>query len=168
LKKKTEDTEAEPERKKSSKNEPSTEANEPAGDKASVLQAVSADAIKIRRGPNTEYRSVAEVPRGSQLKIIGKKNGWYKVSANGKTGFVYAGLIDYKKSDAYTTATVTKSKTVSDDNHHDVYKTRQGDRLVVLGGVKNDKYKVQLANGKTGYVDKDAVDVSVDTPQLVP
>lgn len=138
------------------------------GNKPVLLEGTTADIIKIRRRPGTEYRTVTEIPKGSGLKIIGKENGWYKVTVNGKTGFVYAGLIDCKKSDAYTTATITKSKSIKDENHQDVYQAHPGERFVILGGVKNDKYKVQFANGKTGYIEKDAVDVAVDVPQQVP
>jgi uncharacterized protein YgiM (DUF1202 family) len=126
------------------------------------------DRLKLRRGPSTGYRMISEVTPGSKLEVIGKKDGWYKVRSNGREGYVFAGLVDYKKSDGYTTVTVTKSKHVRDSNENSVAKTQPGDKMVILGGLKNNKYKVQLSNGKTGYVDKDAVNVQTEEPQLVP
>lgn len=128
----------------------------------------TANTITLRQGPNTESHSLSEIKKGTAIEIIGREKSWYKVRVHGKEGFVYAGLVDYKKPDSYTTATVKESKSISDEKHHPLATPQVGERLVILGGIKNNKYKVQLANGKIGYVDKDALDVKVDAPPLVP
>ncbi len=124
--------------------------------------------VKLRSAPSTGARALEEISRNAHLEIICKDNGWYKVRCQGKEGFVYGGLVDCKKASAYTTAVITRSKTLTDGRHKRLGAPQIGDRVVVLSGIQNNKYKVQLANGKTGYVDKDAVDVAVETPQLVP
>jgi hypothetical protein len=129
---------------------------------------IAAGTVNIRLGANTDAKPVAAVSKGASLEIAGKQNGWYKVRYHGQEGFIYAGLVDYKKPDAYTTATVTKARKVRDNNKKALASSQAGDRVVILGGLENNKYKVQLANGKTGYVEKDAVDVKVDEPQFVP
>jgi uncharacterized protein YgiM (DUF1202 family) len=131
-------------------------------------QFVDADGVKVRSGPGTEYRNVTEVTRGSKLEVIGKQNGWYKVKVNNKEGFVYGGLVDSKKKDSYMTATVNQVESVKDSKHNHVAASKAGDKLVVLSGVEDGKYKVQLANGKIGFVNKDAIDVKVDAPSFVP
>ncbi len=145
----------------------------PAEDSADRLKAGGtsrplAGKIRLRSGPSTDFKPVAEIDQDTTFTVIGKKDSWYKVKAGDKEGYVYAGLIDYKKPDAYTTATIKKSKPVIDDKNKNLTTAHEGDRLVVLGGIQNNKYKVQLSNGKVGYVDKDAIDVSVDAPQFVP
>jgi len=125
--------------------------------------------VKLRNGPSTDFKSVAELDPNTPLEVVGKKDSWYKVKANGKEGYVYGGLLDYKKPDAYTTATIKKDKPVKDQSNKQLGTAKTGDRIVVLGGLQNNKYKVQLSNGKVGFVDKDALDVKVDAaPQLVP
>jgi hypothetical protein len=129
---------------------------------------VDADSVTVRSGHGTEYRNVTEVSRGAKLDVIGKENGWYKVKVNNKEGFVYGGLVDSKKHDAYTTATVKHVEDVKDSKKNHVTTPKAGDKIVVLGGVEDGKYKVQLANGKIGFVNKDAIDVKVDAPAFVP
>ena len=128
----------------------------------------SADNISLRSKPNVSSSILHQVKKGTLIQVISKENGWYKVQVDGKSGYMYAGLIDYKKPDAYTVATIQRSKKVFDANSHSLGTLQVGDRLVVLGGIHDNKYKVQLADGKIGYVDKDAIDVKVDAPPLMP
>lgn len=136
---------------------------EAVAEKGTVTSTLTSNTVKVRRGAGTHYRTVAEISRGADVEIIGKQEGWYKVRINGKEGFIYAGFINCKTGDAYTTATVKSGKAVTDARNRTV-NLQAGDRLVVLGGINNNKYKVQLANGRTGFVDKDALDVGGESP----
>ncbi|HEY9774048.1 MAG TPA: SH3 domain-containing protein [Planktothrix sp.] len=130
---------------------------------ASVGQTIEVtDQVKLRRGPATEYRQIGEIPKGSKLEVIGKKNGWYQVRSNGQEGYVYGALAS-AKSDSYTTATVKQLASIDGAKS-----AKAGDKVVVLGGIKDGKYKVQLANGKVASVPKEAIDVKVDAPDFVP
>ena len=53
--------------------------------------------VKMRRGPSTNYDVIQVVKTGKVMKIIGKTGSWYKVRYNGKTGFVYKGIVKIKK-----------------------------------------------------------------------
>ncbi|MBX9878842.1 MAG: SH3 domain-containing protein [Candidatus Obscuribacterales bacterium] len=139
-----------------------------ASESAYISSSISASTVNIRTAPGTDAKPVAEVGKGTQIEIVGKAGGWYKVRHNGKVGYVYGGLVDYQKPEAYTTATITKGTTVVDHKKKPTVKPQAGDRVIVLGGMKNDKYRVQFPNGKTGYINKDAVNVNIDTPQFVP
>lgn len=138
------------------------------GETASISSSISAATVNIRTSPNTEGKPLAEVAKGAQIEIVGKEGGWYKVRHGGKTGYVYGGLVDYKQPTAYTTATITKGTTAFDAKKKAAVKQQAGDRVIVLGGMKNDKYRVQFPDGKTGYVNKDALNVNIETPQFVP
>lgn len=133
-----------------------------------IKSIVSSRGVTVRSGPSTRNRKVTTVRKGQTVKVIGKENGWYRIVVNGKKGYVWSGLVDYKKSDGYTTAIVRKKKAVRDSRKRTVSTTNPGDKLVLLGGLKNNKYKVRLANGKIGYVEKDAIDVAVEEPAFVP
>ncbi len=67
-----------------------------------------------------------------------------------------------------TTGTLNRNRTIRDENHNPIGIASKGAKVVVLTGLKNGKYKVQLPSGKTGYVDKETVDVVNDAPQFVP
>jgi hypothetical protein len=135
---------------------------------AKIFSQVGSRSINLRSSPSTTAKSISEVSKGAGMEILGKQNGWYKVKHQGKIGYVFAGLVDYKQPDGYTTASVTRNKMVWDSQQKPLQKIQTGDRLVVVGGLENNKYRVQLPNGKTGFVDKDAIDVSIETPQFVP
>lgn len=135
---------------------------------AKIFSQVASRTINLRSSPSTTAKSISEVSKGAGMEILGKQNGWYKVKHQGKIGYVFAGLVDYKQPDGYTTAAVTRNKMVWDSQQKPLQKIQTGDRLVVVGGLENNKYRVQLPNGKTGFVDKDAIDVSIETPQFVP
>jgi hypothetical protein len=135
---------------------------------ANPLTSTVLGKVKLRNGPSTDFKSVAEIDPSTPLEVVGKKDSWYKVKAGDKEGYIYGGLLDYKKPDAFTTATIKKDKPVKDQSNKPLGTAKTGDHIVVLGGLQNNKYKVQLSNGKVGFVDKDALDVKVDAPQLVP
>jgi hypothetical protein len=123
-----------------------------------ISNSLSTPSIKVRRGASTGYRSVGELKRGDNVQIIGKKDGWYKVQLDGREGFVYGGFVDCKTQDAYATATVRRGKSVRDSRGSTIGEAQTGDRVVVIGPVANDKYPVQLSSGRTGFLDKDAID----------
>ena len=59
--------------------------------------AVAQKNVYMRRGPSTNYDRIMTVKNGKVMKIIGKSGGWYQVRYDGKTGFVYGGLVKVVK-----------------------------------------------------------------------
>lgn len=53
--------------------------------------------VQVRRGPSGAYRTVGRLSRGEQVEIIGRRDGWYKIRANGREGFVMESLISSSK-----------------------------------------------------------------------
>jgi len=47
----------------------------------------STSALNIRKGPGTGYARVGSMPKGAVVSYNEIRNGWYKVSYNGKTGY---------------------------------------------------------------------------------
>lgn len=152
---------------------------------ARIAGYLSSPNVNLRSGPGTNAAAIDEIPRGASIQILGQENGWYRVSYGGKQGFVYGALVDVKGSananaaaaassnsstssqaggGSYTTAVVTRSSTVRDDQRRNLGRSTLGDRVVIMSGVKNNKYKVQLSDGRIGWVDKTALDVKVETP----
>ncbi|MGG0658031.1 3D domain-containing protein [Rummeliibacillus pycnus] len=44
--------------------------------------------LNMRKGPGTKYKIVKVIPKGKNVTYKGRKGSWYKVSYNGKTGYV--------------------------------------------------------------------------------
>ncbi len=135
---------------------------------AEVSRRISSSSVNLRAAPSTVARPVGEVGKGAAIEVLGKQDGWYRVRHQGKEGYIYGPLVDYKKGEAYTTAVVTKTRTVTDAQKRPVGQPQVGDRVVILGGIEDGKYKVRLSSGKIGYVEKDAVDVAIEAPPEVP
>jgi hypothetical protein len=162
-------TPATTEPEKTEPEQPKTNSQQVVGEGASISDKIEVAQIKLRSGPGTGYKQVSTLPRGAKIKVIGKTSGWYKVRVNGKDGYVYGGFVDYKTPDAYETLTVQKAGTLTDEHAQPVGESKPGERLVVLGGSKDGKVRVQLSSGKTAYVNKESVDQQKDdTPQFVP
>lgn len=53
--------------------------------------------VQVRRGPSGAYRTVNRLSRGEQVEIIGRRDGWYKIRANGREGFVPESLVKSSK-----------------------------------------------------------------------
>ncbi|MFD1848653.1 SH3 domain-containing protein [Oceanobacillus bengalensis] len=54
--------------------------------------------LNFRSGPKTSYSVVKTLPISSQVTIIGKNGGWYKVHVDGDTGWVSGDYIQLKKN----------------------------------------------------------------------
>ena len=46
------------------------------------------DSLNVRSGPGTDYDRVTSLSKGAVVRITGVEDGWFKVEANGKTGYV--------------------------------------------------------------------------------
>lgn len=70
------------------------------------------EVLNLRSGPSTQNTRLAAIPGGTVLTVEGSENGWYKVTYNGKTGYVSA---SYVVSVSQTAAAATGTVTVSHD-----------------------------------------------------
>ena len=50
--------------------------------------------VRYRTGPSTSDGTLGTIPKGTDVKIIGINNGWYKLVYNGKTGYMRSDYID--------------------------------------------------------------------------
>ena len=49
--------------------------------------------VRMRSGPGTSYSVLGTYSNGVKLTVLGSENGWYKVSYNGKTGYIYSSYL---------------------------------------------------------------------------
>lgn len=64
---------------------------------------VTTDVLNLRAGPSTSEDVVTRLTRGTVTKIIGINNGWFKVTVNGKTGYLHPDYVEIVDSVADST-----------------------------------------------------------------
>lgn len=130
---------------------------------ASTKGVVNTDDVNVRSGPSTTTDVLTTADKGEKLTLHdADKDGWYKVTVNGKTGYIRADKVNIVTSSA---ATAKVGDTVYADKDgvnlrarastsaSVVKKLEKGDKLVVKD-VSGDWYKVK-AGSDTGYVRAD-------------
>ncbi|GAE86891.1 C40 family peptidase [Acetivibrio straminisolvens] len=82
----------------------------------------TASMLNVRENPSTSTKVIGQIPNGSKVDIIETSNGWYKVSYNGKTGWVYSSYVKVTETpkpavvDETIVATLNKGSSLTDNN----------------------------------------------------
>ena len=130
--------------------------------------------VNFRSAPNTSSTSYGELKNGTKVNVVGVSSGWYKVTYNGKTGYIHPDYITLASSSAgtaiapsntvtSTTGTAGTVKCSSSVNLRSAANTSSS----ILAELKNGTAVtvVSTANGwckvtysgKTGYIKQDYV-----------
>ena len=56
--------------------------------------------VNFRSAPNTSSTSYGELKNGTKVNVVGVSSGWYKVTYNGKTGYIHPDYITLASSSA--------------------------------------------------------------------
>lgn len=67
--------------------------------------------VNFRSAPNTSSTSYGELKNGTKVNVVGVSSGWYKVTYNGKTGYIHPDYITLASSSAGTA--IAPSNTVT-------------------------------------------------------
>ena len=77
--------------------------------------------------------------------------------------------VDTNSNSSAGATVVRRPMNVRDDNRHKIGLVQPGDRVVVLSGITNERYKVRLPDGRIGWVHKDALNgASVSIQKTAP
>lgn len=128
--------------------------------------------VNFRSAPNTSSTSYGELKNGTKVNVVGVSSGWYKVTYNGKTGYIHPDYITLASSSTgtaiapsntvtSTTGTAGTVKCSSSVNLRSEANTsssilaelKNGTAVTVLS-TSNGWSKVSYA-GKTGYISAD-------------
>lgn len=128
--------------------------------------------VNFRSAPNTSSTSYGELKNGTKVNVVGVSSGWYKVTYNGKTGYIHPDYITLASSSAgtaiapsntvtSTTGTAGTVKCSSSVNLRSEANTsssilaelKNGTAVTVLS-TSNGWSKVSYA-GKAGYISAD-------------
>ncbi|MFS0906920.1 SH3 domain-containing protein [Priestia aryabhattai] len=136
---------------------------------ATVTYKVTASKLNVRSGAGTTYGIIGSVVKDQTLSVVSKSGSWYKISYNGRTGYVSS---DYVQASGTTppaestTYIVTASKlnvrSGAGTNYAAIGSVTKGQKLSVVSK-SGSWYKINY-NGRTGYVSSDYVQASGATP----
>ncbi|MDY5913520.1 MAG: SH3 domain-containing protein [Inconstantimicrobium porci] len=73
--------------------------------------------LRLRQGPSTSTNVIDYLRNGQALKIEGQENNWYKVSVNGKTGYVSKDYVKLSTSSSTNNSTSSSSGSSSNNSH---------------------------------------------------
>lgn len=59
-----------------------------------ITTVVTNTDAKLRSGPSTDTSKLASLPKGTELEASGEENGWWKVTYQGKEGYIRKDLAD--------------------------------------------------------------------------
>ena len=130
--------------------------------------------VNFRSAPNTSSTSYGELKNGTKVNVVGVSSGWYKVTYNGKTGYIHPDYITLASSSAGTaiapsntvTSTTGTAGTVKCSSSVNL-RSEATTSSSILAELKNGTAVtvVSTANGwckvtysgKTGYIKQDYV-----------
>lgn len=133
--------------------------------------------VNFRSAPNTSSTSYGELKNGTKVNVVGVSSGWYKVTYNGKTGYIHPDYITLASSSAGTAiapsntvtsttgtaGTVKCSSSVNLRSEANTFSSilaelKNGTAVTVVS-TANGWCKV-ACSGKTGYIKQDYVSTS--------
>ncbi len=115
----------------------------------------TADNLNLRASASTSSESLMKINAGDSMVILGEEGDWYKVSVDGKTGYMMKIYVNDECIAFATTQNLNLRKT-PDAKGAVVNQFNQGDAMTVLEK-EGDWFKVAYDN-TIGYVNKEFVD----------
>ncbi len=149
---------------------------------------VTADSVRVRKGPGTSYDTVSNCAHGENVDVIGINSGWYKiVTGAGITGYIRSDLMGVTGGRAAgnvpsttpesgtstePTGTVTETdgvvmgwgvrfRTGPGMNYDFITSLNRGTKVTVIG-TEGDWYRC-IYDGKTGYLNTTLVTLDTST-----
>lgn len=140
----------------------------------SVSGTVSASSLNVRSTPSTSGTKVTALSSGTLVEILDSLDGWYRIQANGQTGYVSSQYVSLAQNQTNTapppsatqqtrsTGTVSASslnvRSGPGASHSKVTTLPSGTQVEILETL-DGWYRIEV-NGKAGYVSSQYVTVS--------
>lgn len=135
-------------------------------EQAVAVGATTGSSLRLREEPSTSASIVATLNKGVAVAILDNTSteGWFKISYNGKTGYVSSDYMIVDKDNVFTTygRTNTDSVNVRADASTDseVLASVGVGTVVTVNGFKDGWYDVTCKYGTEGYIRSDLLDLT--------
>lgn len=136
---------------------------------SNISGVVTADVLNIRANPNTSSTIIGSYTQNTKVTILGINNGWYKVSYNNKTGWIYGEYVTLTQGSQEVTGT-TKGIVRADVLN---VRSGEGTNYSIIGTItENSKVDILSTgngwckikyNNSYGFVSKDYITIVEDS-----
>ncbi|WP_169891120.1 SH3 domain-containing protein [Litchfieldia alkalitelluris] len=139
---------------------------------------VTASSLNVRENNTLNGAIIGSLKKGDSVTILSESNKWFEVKlTNGKTGWVAGWFIERQAEKPKESPSTSEENIVKILNNGTnirsgastttsvVARANEGDTFKILG-TEGDWYKIDLNNGKTGYIAGWIVQVIGDTPTV--
>ena len=133
----------------------------------------TASILSVRSGAGTNYSILGSIQSGTKIIITGKTNNFYKITHNGKTGYINAQYVKitakpivvvkppvvvYASQYGVTTTSNLSVRSGAGTNYSILGSIQSGTKIIMTGKT-NNFYKITY-NGKTGYISAQYVKIT--------
>lgn len=134
---------------------------------------ITGSSVRMRAGASTSTSILTQMEKNTTVSVLGKANSnWYKISYDGKTGYVSADYLVQDEDNVFTTYGRTNGSGVNvrtkPNTNCSVVDTLSRDTAFTVTGLTNGWYSVTLRNGATGYIRSDLVALDNDAVVSAP
>jgi len=121
--------------------------------------------VNLRKSASTSSDSLGKLSKNKKVTILGTSGEWYKVSVDGKTGYIHSDYVVKGNSTTTTVSAASSQGTVNDNNVNlrksastssDSLGKLSKNKKVTILATSGEWYKVSV-DGKTGYIHSDYV-----------
>ncbi len=112
----------------------------------------------LRSGPGPEYAIVGEVKAGTEVVLLESRNDWHKIQfSNGDTGWIFKGIT---RSVGPAKAVVRYDATIrtGPGEQYKIFAIAKKGKALDLLEEKDDWFRVDLTDGKSGWISKNDAD----------
>lgn len=127
---------------------------------AVAVGATTGSSLRLREEPSTSASIVTTLNKGIAVAILADEaDGWYKISYNGKSGFVSADYLVVDQDNVFTTYGRTNGDGVNvrsaASTDSEVLASVNKGTIVTVNGFENGWYDVTCEYGTEGYIRSD-------------
>ena len=86
---------------------------------------IKSTSVNLRNEANTSSKILATLAQNTQIKIVGEQDDWYKVTSDGKIGYILKSLVSDKKVETTSRSSETDRVSKTTDTEKEVTKNTQ-------------------------------------------
>ena len=134
-------------------------------EQAIAVGATTGSSLRLREEPSTSASIVATLNKGVAVAILANEtDGWYKISYNGKSGFVSADYMVVDQDNVFTAYGRANGDGINvrsaASTEGEVLATVSKGAIVTVNGFENGWYNVTCEYGTEGYIRSDFLDLT--------
>ncbi len=121
---------------------------------AFAANVTASTSVNVRAGAGNDYSVVTVLKKGQSVTSLGTSGNWTKISANGKTGYVYSSYLSSGGSAASYATKKTTASTPSDDSDSSGNSSNSSSDMTYMGNFKLTFYAgdTETASGRSPQV----------------